>query len=74
MNLFKDITTFNMLDPAKLGGLSNVNFWAYKNVFTLEAWLVHIFTAFVVAVVYMLIRVNLNSKREEGFSKCYLDS
>ena len=74
INLFKDLTTFNMLDPSSIGGLSNVNFWAYKNVFTMAAWLVQLLAMLAVAGVYMIIRANLNAKVEPGFYRVYLDS
>ena len=39
INLFEDMTTFSMADPSLQGGISNINFWAYKRVFSDLAWL-----------------------------------
>ena len=50
--MVRDLTTFVMVDPAKLGGLSNVNFLAFAKVFTLQSWIAFFSLSILCAVGY----------------------
>ena len=74
VNLFEDIGTFNMLNPALGTGISNVNFWAYKNVLMDEAWAVLFLVFLVSATALMLTRVFPNHKEQFSYLQYFMNS
>ena len=74
--MVRDLTTFVMVDPAKLGGLSNVNFLAFAKVFTLQSWIAFFSLSILCAVGYMslLFFVAWYTERSAGRGRNFVNN
>ena len=67
INLVRDLTTFVMVNPSTLGGISNVNFFAFMKVFHIDAWSFLFVITLIAAFCYATVKVFQQLSMSEYF-------
>ena len=73
LNLYDYITTFVMQDPVSSGGISNINFWAYKRIFSETLWYIFIATTLGLTGAIYTLRFFGPRAEEMGYFQCLMD-
>ena len=71
-SLSEDVMTFSMGNPSEMSVPSNINFWAYINVFSKMLWMAMIAICIVQASALAAIRCLTFDSENDRHSNCFL--